>query len=404
MPPLRPHTKSRNGCDRCRERRVKCDESGPPCSNCISRQLDCAYLKVAAARTRVTTTSTTAPKKAVAVAQSNGDNETRPLSLALHVVGSPAPSISQEIDNLELMHKFSTDTYKSLCVSDSEVTIWQITIPRLALKHHYLMDGILALASLHIATTAAEPTEALLYQDRGLQYYNRSLTPFRHAIDNITPQNCDAVFAHSIIMIAISIASPRLTTAKDETSSITENIVVLFELLQGVKKILQAGRPWINLELFTHGEFWKSTTAQLDPDTEAALANLSSLNDEVMVGVYSKWHRINQEVLSFLRHCYTKFAHSPDPSPVMAWLAAVEKDFVDSLRCRQPFSLLILMYWGVLLGELDGKRWWARGSGRALVSELSDALRSGDPRWEGVLTWAEQRLAPSPSHVDEIMV
>lgn len=388
MPPLRPHHKSRNGCDRCRERRVKCDESGPPCSNCITRQLNCTYLKVAAVRSRETTNG--GPTRVMA--KSGIDSKTRPLSIPLPAVGSPASDLSTEgIDNLELMHKFSTDTYKSLCVSDSENTIWQITIPRLALNIRYLMDGILALASLHLATSA-EPAKALIYQDRGLQFYNRSLTPFRHAIDNITPQNCDAVFAHSIIMIAISIASPRLTATKDETSSITENIVVLFELLQGVKNILQASQPWINLELFTQGEFWKSTTAELDPDTDAALTNLASLNDEVMIGVYAKWHNINQVVLSHLRHCYTKFSHSPDPSPVMAWLAAVDKDFVDSLRCRQPFSLLILMYWGVLLGELDGKRWWARGSGRALVSELLDGLRSGDPRWESVLTWAERKI------------
>jgi len=296
------------------------------------------------------------------------------------------------IDNLELMHKFSTDTFQTLCVSESEKQIWQITIPRLALKHDYLMNGILALASMHIATSA-EPAKALLYHDTGMQYYNRSLTPFRNAIDSITPRNCDAVFAHSIVMIAISISSPRLTVTKDECTSITENIVVLFELLQGVRKILQVGQSWINLELFSKGEFWKKTPDELDPDTESALDNLSALNDEVMIGIYSEQHRINNEVISHLRHCYAKFAPSADPAPVLAWLARVEKDFVDSLRCRQPFSLLILMYWGVLLTELDGKRWWARNSGRALVTELLDALSLGDPRWNGALSWVQRKLS-----------
>lgn len=301
-------------------------------------------------------------------------------------------STLQELDNLELMHKFSTDTYKSLCVSDSENSTWQITIPRLALKHHYLLDGIMALASMHLATTA-EPAEALIYQDRGLQYYNRSLSPFRHAIDNITPQNCDAVFAHSIVMIAISIASPRLTATKDESSSITENIVVLFELLQGVKKILQASKPWVRLELFTQGEFWKRTTTELNADEDAALAHIATLNDLVMTGVYAKQHDICKDVLAHLRHCYAKFARSQDPAPVMAWLAAVDKDFVDNVRCRQHFSLLILMYWGVLLVKLDGKRWWARNAGKALVSELLEALQGGDPRWDSALAWVQQQIS-----------
>lgn len=296
------------------------------------------------------------------------------------------------IDNLELMHKFATETYASLCISDSESKIWQTTIPRLALKHSYLMNGILALASMHIASTCLAPDEARLYLDTGLQYYNRSITPFRNVIDSITPQNCNAIFAHSIVMIAISIASPRLTATRDEGTSITENIVVLFELLQGVKKILQLSRSWINLDLFSQGEYWKNTPVEVDPDTGAALAHLAALNDLVMIGIYSAQHRINKNVIAHLRHCYAKFGHSPDPAPVLAWLGAVEKDFVDSLRCRQPFSLLILMYWGVLLMELDGQRWWARNAGRALVLELFYALRSGDPRWEGALTWVQGKL------------
>jgi hypothetical protein len=305
---------------------------------------------------------------------------------------SPIQSNTFGINNLELMHKYSTETYQSLCVSESEITVWQTTVPRLALQHDYLMNGILALASMHIATSA-EPAKALLYHDTGLQYYNRSLTPFRNAIDSISPRNCDAVFAHSIVMIAISITAPRLTATKDECSSITENIVILFELLQGVKKILQVSQSWINLELFSQGAFWKSEPAELDSDTEAALTLLSALNDEVMIGIYSDQHRINKQVIAHLRHCYGKFARSPDPAPVLAWLAAVEKDFVDSLRCRQPFSLLILMYWGVLLKELDGQRWWAKNSGNALVSELYLALRSGDPRWDKALAWVQRKMA-----------
>ncbi|KAJ5772361.1 C6 transcription factor [Penicillium odoratum] len=386
MPPLRPHHKSRNGCDRCRERRVKCDEKGPPCSNCTSRQLNCTYLKVAAARSQ-----TAKPRPSKYQTARSSDSSARSQNSVSSPVSNCSLSTQQEIDNLELMHQFSTDTYKSLCVSDSENATWQTTIPRLALKYHYLLDGIMALASMHLATFA-EPAEALIYQERGLQYYNRSLSPFRHAIDNITPENCDAVFAHSIVMIAISIASPRLTATKDESSCITANIVVLFELLQGVKKILAVTKPWVKIELFTQGEFWKKTTTELNADEDAALAHVASLNDLVMTGVYSKQHDIYKNVLSHLRHCYAKFARSPDPAPVMAWLAAVDKDFVDSVRCRQHFSLLILMYWGVLLGKLEGKRWWANNAGKALVSELLEALQDGDSRWEKALSWVQSQM------------
>ncbi|MBA7492113.1 hypothetical protein ES702_02662 [subsurface metagenome] len=43
MQPRRTHTKSRRGCQMCKQRRVKCDEAGPPCGPCEFRNIACAY-------------------------------------------------------------------------------------------------------------------------------------------------------------------------------------------------------------------------------------------------------------------------------------------------------------------------------------------------------------------------
>lgn len=77
----------------------------------------------------------------------------------------------------------------------------------------------------------------------------------------------------------------------------------------------------------------------------------------------------------------------------MAWLAMVDKEFCSYLRHRRALSLLILMHWGTLLGELDGRIWWARSAGKALISELLMILHSGDSRWEAARMWPQQKLA-----------
>ncbi|KAB5576624.1 hypothetical protein GE09DRAFT_954120 [Coniochaeta sp. 2T2.1] len=41
--PRRPHRKSRNGCARCKQRRVKCDELRPSCSRCARHNIRCYY-------------------------------------------------------------------------------------------------------------------------------------------------------------------------------------------------------------------------------------------------------------------------------------------------------------------------------------------------------------------------
>ncbi|KAI1805487.1 hypothetical protein F4811DRAFT_514983 [Daldinia bambusicola] len=38
------HKKSRNGCTRCKQRRVKCDESRPSCGSCSRHAVECVYL------------------------------------------------------------------------------------------------------------------------------------------------------------------------------------------------------------------------------------------------------------------------------------------------------------------------------------------------------------------------
>lgn len=427
--PRKAHTKSRYGCDHCRRRRVKCDEQGPPCTNCILRQLEnCTYSRIlpagliANARRASQVPSLPLPLPLPPLPLplqlplpplgagaggpvgannhnhhnrfiqplNNGSCSGSSLSPGLHAPSSPLKL--HAVDQLELMHQFATDTYQSLCVNESETHTWQALVPRLALKHRYLMNGILALASLHIATTL-DPASAPAYIDTGLEYHSLSLEPFRIAIDNLTPENCDAAFAQSIVTTAISLALPQLTTTRENAASMTENSIMVFELLQGVKKILTIGNSWINLELFSQGEFWKDTSATLDEDTSSALNQLAMLNERTRASGDETQYGINKDVIDHLRHCFMKFSCSSDPAPVLAWLGAVDKGFVDSLRRRLPFSLLVLAYWGVLLGYLNGQRWWARNSGRALVSELLDALSAEDLLWESCLGWVQRRMS-----------
>ncbi|CDM37684.1 transcriptional regulator family: Fungal Specific TF [Penicillium roqueforti] len=381
MPPRRAHTKSRQGCDQCKRRRVKCDEKGPPCSNCISRELPCTYLR-APARPDSRASQTPAPLAII-------DTPLRP---RIPRLTAPVSSTISAVRDLELMHKFSTETYKSLCSSSSEHYVWQIAIPRLALQYDFLMNGILALGALHIAATI-EPPASLVYIDIALQYHNLTFAPYRAAVDSINPMNCEAALAQSIITTVIGIALPRVTAARGESSSITENIVVVFELLQGVRKIHRIGESWIKLELFTRRRnYWNSGVASIDSDMRDALERLGSLNDEALASIDPDQHQVNKDAIVYLRHFSARVGNSVDAANVLAWLAMSDKEFVDNVRRRQPLSLLILMHWGVLLGELDGQHWWARDSGRALVSELLDALHPGDMEWANAMAWARKKM------------
>ncbi|OJJ45557.1 hypothetical protein ASPZODRAFT_68436 [Penicilliopsis zonata CBS 506.65] len=382
MPPRRAHKKSRYGCDQCKRRRVKCDEQSP-CANCISRELKCTFFN--------------APKpKAIPDDSRPAAGPERPAQvqhLSSPGTASSTPlSRSTVLRDLELMHKFSTETWKSMCINEADKHIWQIVLPREALNHDFLLGGLLALASLHTATTL-EPSAALSYVDTALQYHNRTFAPFRQALDSLTPENCDAVFAHSVVTSIVGITLPRLMPHHDGTPSMTENVTVIFELLRGVSKIRRLSGPWLKYNLFSYKYgFWGPETEALDTDTDEALTRLETLNDTAIAPSDMEQHRINKDAMYYLRRCFIRFANCTDVASALAWLAAVHRDFVQSVRRRLPFALLIVMHWGVLIGQFDGRIWWANGLGKALVSELLPCLKSGDRQWENARLWPPKKM------------
>ncbi|OOG00357.1 hypothetical protein ASPCADRAFT_511372 [Aspergillus carbonarius ITEM 5010] len=355
-----------------------------------SRELKCTYFNIPGARKETSPPAAIpAPMQSLSKIASSeaADHASQPLPRH-----GASPLKFASLRELELMHKFSTETYQSLCNEPTDHHVWQSVIPRKALEYNFLMSGILAVASLHIASER-EPPEALSYIDTALEFHDLAFAPFRHAITNLTPANCDAVFAHSVITTVIGIALPQLAAAREENQSMTENIIVVFELLHGTTNIFTISRPWLQDKLFTSRRgFWETQLSILDSETEAALDRLTTLNNDMLAGANAEQRGVVKNAITLLRRCFCRYDHNRDVASILAWVATVDKEFVHALRCRQPLALLVLMHWGALLHELDGKVWWANNSGRALVSELLNALRPCDVRWEGALQWPKRKI------------
>lgn len=142
MATRRPHRKSRNGCLTCKKRRVKCDELGSPCGPCRARAIHCEY----AGTKRLSKPS---------AEKDLSDNA----SATLSSVGAYW-SASRRILELELLHQWSTVTYKSYCGTvEDEYWNWQVLVPRLAMQHDCLLHAILAMSALEIAAFAGDEIE-----------------------------------------------------------------------------------------------------------------------------------------------------------------------------------------------------------------------------------------------------
>lgn len=312
-----------------------------------------------------------------------------------HPVASNPFANASELRNLELMQKFTTDSFRSVCADTSVYHAWQVLVPQKALSHNFLMYGLLAFTSLHIASTSQQPV-ALSYVDTAIQYYNMTFSPFRDALDNLTSSNCDAVFANSILVAATGLALPRLDMGSGGfKSNMIETISVASDLIQGVTRIHEIGRAWFSSPILTE-YYARDENLQhgiLDSGARAALSRLSMLNHETVMDQTQR--AINQKALSVLEYCFSRLVDSNyHKEDTMSWLILVDKEFSDCLKRREPFSLLILMHWAVLLDRLDGHVWWVRSAGKDLVSELTEELRTSNPLWEAAKTWPQQIVSP----------
>ncbi|KAJ5976740.1 hypothetical protein N7501_000082 [Penicillium viridicatum] len=368
--PRRFHKKSRNGCNQCKERRVKCDETRPLCSVCTTRELPCIY---STPYPQIHSTTEASPKP-------------EPKPSTKPVFGLP----KYDARHLLLMHKFSTETCKSICGDQSDMEDWQVLIPKLAFEHEFLLHGILSLAALHMVATTADPEQVQSYLDTALECNELAFAPFREALAHLTPLNCDAVFAQSAIVTIIGIALPRLNAQhRGESFSMIETMTTVSELLQGASKISQISKPWRQASIFFKYE-WRHNP-MLDPEMANAIAQLRALNGSIE-NTDSAQHMMNQEAIDSLQDSFAKFTHVPHPAPILAWIAYVKREFVDGLRARQPLQLLILMNWAVLLNELGADFWWAKGCGEELVAELLSELKDQNEMWKPALRWPQQKV------------
>lgn len=204
--PRRCHTKSRRGCVHCKERRVKvglpirpvnsigldlheqCDEQRPSCNFCIKRELDCSYV--------------TPPARRKPRVSSPGDSVEKDHSDA---VPSDEPSGLSRLQEMHLFHHGCMFTTPSLARDEIDMQFWQVVIPQLATSHHYVMDSLLAVAALHLASLEAEGLHSWLRV--ALTYQNQAINGLRQTLVS-RPQNHEALFTCSIFICLFVTAYP----------------------------------------------------------------------------------------------------------------------------------------------------------------------------------------------------
>ncbi|KAG6002105.1 hypothetical protein E4U21_003457 [Claviceps maximensis] len=409
MPPRRSHKKSRAGCHRCKNRKIKCDEIHPRCGNCSKHGVICDFetrhvlhelatpassaslspcpsastsaVSLNASRTSPSPASPT-PRSATPVVLPPPPQPPSP---------SPKPETSRPVDRLlelRLLHQYTTSTCKTL-LTNSPATddIWQRAVPAMAFHDKpYLADAMLCVAALHLRSQC--PSDKRLVQ--ALHAYTAStLAAYVTTLNKgITPDNAEALFL-TATLIAFQATASRIFIKDDADASGGDGTdrytlpMAWFHAFQGVKTVVSSSWLWIRNSSIVQAVIDSQPSFQLDLNPLNPITFfghlLENLDDELAQEPIDKVTATHQGY--FHAVSVLNWAHkNPDAPAALAFPASVSRRFVEVVEEKRPRALAILACFFALFRRMDPV-WWLEGVSRREVMGLVSLFETGSSWW-----------------------
>ncbi|KAM3422443.1 hypothetical protein BST61_g2791 [Cercospora zeina] len=385
MPPRRSHLKSRHGCLMCKKRRVKCGEEHPVCHNCISRSTECTWPDPTAITSRGSAARDHSSSKSP---DSNSETSS----------GSSSIPTVRNVDELRLMHRWSTSTFESLVseISDDR-EVWRLKVPEVAMKYDYLLSSIFALTAFEMAYK--HPQESTRHISTALEYQAHAFGRFRNDLMYLDPdgESHDPLLYCSVLLMVLALAS---STQPALRGSMLDNTLIHFELVRGVSIVVMK-KPEV---LKAHPLFKNVPDMMTLPRTAyserftKAFGIMTEINEirapapddplarptEYLACKYALWW------LEYLTATCQEMKHR---AFVLSWVSLAGDDFVKALKIKDSVALLALMWWGVLLNPLGYAYWYGEEYGSTLAGEVADLLSEHtDPRYAVLVQLADDEV------------
>ncbi|KAF2020352.1 hypothetical protein BU24DRAFT_416061 [Aaosphaeria arxii CBS 175.79] len=386
MAKKRLHTKSRFGCDQCRQRRVKCDEKAPICSMCKQKGHVCIFSRIGP-RMRPREDCIHFPRPPHGnICQLTADVSSSVFQGSQSARNYPTPgstppqlAISTRSRELELMHRWGART--SVCFSTKRNLHVRDLVARKALQHDYALNALFALASIDIACSSEDVTRRLDYGRSALQYQNRALIGLSNVLCDLSPANCDAITISSILIMVCTMVQPLLRLNQDNNNPEVSDIVLSAAVcVKGISAIIDISDQWLRNGPMHFLLYQRERDLSVPSWTTFPIERLHSINRDECSG---EVHGLFEDAI-----CQLKQYIDLDVS-VVPWLMTVGQPFRNELQQENSMSLLILMHWGVAL-ETFNNTWWESFAGRRIVEESSTKLLSRGNPWPLPTTWCRQ--------------
>ncbi|CAI7622353.1 unnamed protein product [Penicillium palitans] len=402
------HHKSRSGCGNCKRRRIKCDERKPACSKCIHHAIDCDFLSTGATPSASPSSapSPSNPSKAqfrfkpskyqsekCKSKDETGEASPQTVSTEVQSKDSNSSALSQSQDtisfaDLRLFHHFVTETYRTLVDEATDRNqVWRTHIPQWGFSTPSIFHLMLALAALHLAYLHPEQRDRYVLQaDDHFTFGIRSVSAI---LSSLNSENCQSIYMSTVLICFVYFAhGPKpgeylvfSETGKAEWLVLMRGVrSILFsshdKIFTGVLEIqtdpaIQGVSPLLQDELDKHQSHIKALQRFLE--TQAGGNSTSQIYIDAL-----------ENLFEMFEEAYRYLSAGKDGvnlmAPLFGWIYRRPDEFICLLEEKEPFALVILAYWCILLRFMRSS-WLMIAWDRHVIAGIRQSLGTEFHQW-----------------------
>ncbi|OTB05948.1 hypothetical protein M426DRAFT_319330 [Hypoxylon sp. CI-4A] len=366
------HKKSMFGCQRCRARRVKCNEAKPICHNCDRHGLPCIYDRDASAKTPQRSPPTEIP-------------HTEPEE------DDPPEDRTRRMLETRLMHQYLVETGPSIAADELTRDLFGRLVPKLSFDSDALLYSIYTLAALHLVKLGREDEVVGGAEKVASQYFSMTVREHNREISQISKETTDILCLTSSMIRCIAVVQLQGRSRVPYTSPWQWMVIIQTSVSTFIEAWKRVGPDPTSVAFRLMAATHHMRDNEKMPDTKKYQRLQHLLDHPRGPREAEDWDLETQDTydrtVAFLCSILDLIDEEGDSSKVLRMLLLfpmlVSSRFTELVKEESPRVLVILAHYFALTVRFSDI-WWVGNSGTDEVRGIATILPS---EWQGLLSW-----------------
>ncbi|KAH7222336.1 hypothetical protein BKA60DRAFT_566617 [Fusarium oxysporum] len=386
------YKKSRNGCQRCKLRRIKCNET-VPCSACTRHQVPCslqntqpqeAYQQPGSIISRHLegepqlrdSVSSSSSQSSSNLETPRTDSTDRIPRLPKFLNSTQRGSTKDRIPDLELMHHYTSAAYRTFSSWEGVRQTLQCHVPREGFTQPLLLHQILAFSGFHLAYLHPERRhsylmQASLHQDQAVAGIYWTLAA------GVTSVNCHALYASSVFLLICAFATYPCCEIYHPAYEPLDGLIGIFRLAHGISLISRSSDQDLRkgpLQGLFAGKSAPTAPSEHIRFLVDQLLDLRRQLSEPSADSAGADTDLVLEATDLLADCLLSvhqnysFSAPAEVRAALLWPLRMPDGFLALIQQREPLAMVLLAYYCVLLRYAETTCWFIKGWATTLMT------------------------------------